>query len=88
MQKTRQPLYLPLSMQARKWMPERDGADEEDAVFSTLPCEDSCNVLIKSWVKEAGITKHVSYHTLNHTSIYSLLKINILHYVFNKQVTI
>ena len=88
MQKTRQPLYLPLSMQARKWMPERDGADEEDAVFSTLPCEDSCNVLIKSWVKEADITKHVSYHTLNHTSIYSLLKINILHYVFNKQVTI
>lgn len=67
MQKTRQPLYLPLSMQARKWMPERDGADEEDAVFSTLPCEDSCNVLIKSWVKEAGITKHVSYHVSRHT---------------------
>lgn len=67
MQKTRQPLYLPLSMQARKWMPERDEADEEDAVFSTLPCEDSCNVLIKSWVKEAGITKHVSYHVSRHT---------------------
>ena len=67
MQKTRQPLYLPLSMQARKWMPERDEADEEDAVFSTLPCEDSCNVLIKSWVKEAGITKQVSYHVSRHT---------------------
>lgn len=67
MQKTRQPLYLPLSMQARKWMPERDGATEEDSVFSTLPCEDTCNVQIKPWVKEAGITKHVTYHVSRHT---------------------
>ena len=67
MQKTRRPLYLPLSMQARKWMPERDGATEEDSVFSTLPCEDTCNVQIKPWVKEAGITKHVTYHVSRHT---------------------
>lgn len=67
MQKTRQPLYLPLSMQARKWMPERGGADEEEAVFSTLPCEDTCNALIKPWIKEAGITKHVTYHVSRHT---------------------
>ena len=40
MQKTRQPLYLPLSMQAKKWMPERDAA-EEDSVFATLPCENT-----------------------------------------------
>ena len=44
MQKTRQPLYLPLSMNARKWMPERDGAGDDDPVFPTLPCEDTCNV--------------------------------------------
>ena len=67
MQKTRQPLYLPLSMQARKWMPERDGATEDDPVFATLPCEDTCNVQIKPWVKEAGITKHVTYHVSRHT---------------------
>lgn len=66
-QKTRQPLYLPLSMQARKWMPERDGATEDDPVFATLPCEDTCNVQIKPWVKEAGITKHVTYHVSRHT---------------------
>lgn len=67
MQKTRHPLYLPLSMQARKWMPERDGATEDDPVFATLPCEDTCNVQIKPWVKEAGITKHVTYHVSRHT---------------------
>ena len=49
MQKTRQPLYLPLSMQARKWMPERDGAAEEDSVFTTLPCEGTCNVQTVSY---------------------------------------
>lgn len=68
MQKTRQPLYLPLSMQARKWMPERDGAAEDAPVFATLPCEDTCNMQIKPWVKEAGITKHVTYHVSRHTS--------------------
>lgn len=67
MQKTRQPLYLPLSTQARKWMPERNGAAEEDLVFATLPCEDTCNVQIKPWVREAGITKHVTYHVSRHT---------------------
>lgn len=73
MQKTRQPLYLPLSMQARKWMPERNGAAEEDSVFATLPCEDTCNVQIKPWVREAGITKHVTYHVSRHTFATMLL---------------
>lgn len=73
MQKTRQPLYLPLSMQARKWMPERNGAAEEDSVFATLSCEDTCNVQIKPWVREAGITKHVTYHTARHTFATMLL---------------
>ncbi|MCD8034049.1 MAG: site-specific integrase [Alistipes sp.] len=73
MQKTRQPLYLPLSAQARKWMPKRDGADEEEPVFSTLPCEDTCNTLIKPWVKSAGIAKHVTYHVSRHTFATMLL---------------
>lgn len=73
MQKTQQPLYLPLSMQARKWLPERNGAGEEEAVFSTLPSEDTCNVQIKQWVKEAGITKHVTYHVSRHTFATMLL---------------
>lgn len=48
-------------------MPERHGADEEELVFSSLPCEDTCNALIKPWIKEAGITKHVTYHVSRHT---------------------
>ena len=54
-------------------MPERDGAAEEDSVFTTLPCEGTCNVQIKPWVKEAGITKHVTYHVSRHTFATMLL---------------
>ena len=73
MQKTRQPLYLPLSMNARKWMPERNEAGDDDPVFPTLPCEDTCNVQLKPWVRAAGITKHVTYHCARHTFATMLL---------------
>lgn len=57
---------------ALKWK-NVDCTGEEEAVFSTLPCEDTCNVQIKQWVKEAGITKHVTYHVSRHTFATMLL---------------
>ena len=87
MQKTKEPIYLPLSPEALKWMPERGDKMAEDHVFD-LPSPSMMNILIKPWAKAAGIDKRFTFHLANHTSIYSLLKINILHYVFNKQVTI
>ena len=44
-----------------------------DQVFPTLPCEDTCNVQLKPWVKAAGITKHVTYHVSRHTFATMLL---------------
>lgn len=35
--KTKRPLYLPLNRQARRWMPERGNAADEDFVFPTIP---------------------------------------------------
>lgn len=50
------------------------------------------NQKVNSYLKEiadfCGIKKHLTMHLANHTTFYSLLKINTLHYVFNKQVTI
>ena len=57
---------------ALKWK-NVDCTGEEEAVFSTLPCEDTSNVQIKQWVKEAGITKHVTYHVSRHTFATMLL---------------
>ena len=67
MQKTREPLYLPLSKQALRWMPERGEASDEDKIFGSLPARNWANLVIKKWAKDAGIAKHLSYHTARHT---------------------
>lgn len=63
--KTKQQLYLPLNMNARKWLPEQGDALPDDAVFPSF----STNYLsiLEDWVKSAGITKKVCYHTSRHT---------------------
>ena len=54
MQKTKEPIYLPLSNEALKWMPERGDKTADDHVFD-LPS--GINQLIKPWAKAAGISK-------------------------------
>ena len=66
MQKTKDPIYLPLSPEALKWMPERGDKTAEDRVFD-LPSPTTMNMLIKPWAKEAGIDKRFTFHTARHT---------------------
>lgn len=66
MQKTKSPLYLPLSSEALKWMPKRGDKSGEDKIF-TLPSPAGINRLLKPWVQKAGICKHVTFHTARHT---------------------
>lgn len=66
MQKTKAPIYLPLSSEAVKWMPMRNGKGPEDKVFD-LPAESRVNELIKPWAEAAGISKHFTFHTARHT---------------------
>lgn len=66
MQKTKDPLYLPISGQAQKYMPKRGTASAESAIFD-LPTGQCCNSIIKDWAKAAGITKKVSFHVARHT---------------------
>lgn len=65
--KTKNSLYLPLSKQALKWIPERNGAGAEDHVFTGQPSQCRGNLILKDWAKAAGITKKVSFHTGRHT---------------------
>lgn len=62
--KTKRPLYLPLNRQARRWMPQRGNAADEDSVFPTIP---KWMDALEKWVKEAGISKHVTFHVSRHT---------------------
>ena len=66
MQKTKEPIYLPLSPEALRWMPERGEKTAEDAVFD-LPSTTHINILLKPWAKAAGIDKKFSFHTARHT---------------------
>ncbi len=66
MQKTKEPIYLPLSPEALRWMPERGDKTSEDHVFD-LPSTTHINILLKPWAKAAGIDKRFSFHTARHT---------------------
>ena len=66
MKKTKEQLYLPLSKEALKWMPERGEAKDQDKIFA-LPSDSCVYKYLQLWVKEAGITKHVSFHVSRHT---------------------
>lgn len=64
MQKTKEPIYLPLSAEALKWMPERGDKTADDHVFKLPP---NVNQLLKPWAEAAGISKHFTFHTSRHT---------------------
>ena len=61
MQKTKEPLYLPISDEALKWLPERGEANGSDFIFP-LTHEGTVNDTLQHWAKVAGITKHISFH--------------------------
>ena len=67
MQKTKEPLYLPISDEALKWLPERGEANDSDYIFP-LTHEGTVNDTLQHWAKVAGITKHISFHAARHPS--------------------
>lgn len=65
--KTRQPLYLPLSRNARKWLPERGDKPDTAPVFR-LPTLGMCSRTLAKWCRAAGISKRITYHCARHTA--------------------
>lgn len=85
MKKTKDPIYLPLSTEAMKWIPTRSAeAKDEDCVFVNLPSESSGNRIIKEWAASAGIKKNVSYHVGRHTFATMMLTLNADLYTVSK----
>lgn len=67
-QKTGQRVYLPLSPNALKWLPDRPkGSKETDRVFYVLPNVARTRTALKNWAKDARLTKHLSFHVSRHT---------------------
>lgn len=67
MQKTTTPIFLPLSSQAMKWIPERGVTGNDDKVFAGLIAEPNINKVLAKWTKAAGISKKITFHTSRHT---------------------
>lgn len=77
MKKTQKTLYLPLSDEALKWMPNRDDAKDTDKIFH-LPYATYINVVLKTWAQNSGITKTITFHTASHSKFFYLLNISEL----------
>lgn len=83
MQKTKEPLYLPISDEALKWLPERGEANDSDYIFP-LTHEGTVNDTLQHWAKVAGITKHISFHVARHTHATMMLTLGVDLYTVSK----
>lgn len=67
MQKTRHPVIVPLGIQAKNWLPERNDAEPDAKVFPDAPTIGCADRALKHMAKRAGIDKTISFHCSRHT---------------------
>ena len=68
MKKPGKTIWVPLSDNALRWLPERGDASDDDRVFANLPDHASnADSRLKTLISHAGITKHVTFHVARHT---------------------
>jgi integrase len=73
---------VPLNEDAIKLMGER--GNSSDRVFSGLRYSAYMNVAITKWTANAGLQKHVTFHSARHSYAYLLLKENVNIYTISK----
>ena len=64
-------------------MPERGDASDDDPIFSKLRNQ-TANKVLKQWVKDAGIKKHVTFHVSRHSNATNLLTLGADIYTVSK----
>ena len=84
MTKTSDPVYIPLSRQAVKWLPKVSNPIPEGIVFDSLPNNGNLGVNLGSWAKAAGVNKHVTFHTARHSYAVTLLTLGADIYTVSK----
>lgn len=81
--KTKKTVTIPLSEEALRWMPrQKEGVDQvfHELTVSTKTVED----VLKDWMKDCGIDKHITYHCSRHTAATTLLTLGANLYVVSK----
>lgn len=85
MKKTARPITVPLSKEALKWLPVREGWEaDEDKVFKSSLAQMVIRYHLNRWVKDAGITKHVTFHVSRHTFATMMLTLGADLYTVSK----
>lgn len=85
-QKTKEPLYLPLSDNSLHWLPLQETAESPDGdkpIFP-LPKTPTIENIIRRISKAAGITKYVTFHVARHTNATLLLTYGVDIYTVSK----
>lgn len=81
--KTKNMVTIPLSNEALKWMPQKSKGDER--VFHQLRITSTTvEVVLGEWMQEAGIQKHITYHSRRHTAATLLLTLGADLYTVSK----
>ena len=64
-QKTRGVVYIPISANAKRWMPERKTTGHVFPRVSEVVA--STKISLTRWMKSTGIKKHITFHSARHT---------------------
>ena len=81
--KTKKTVTIPLSDEALRWMPEQmEGIDQ---VFHELKISPgTVEDVLKEWMKDCKVDKHITYHCSRHTAATTLLTLGANLYVVSK----
>lgn len=82
-QKTKDILTLPLSKEALRWLPAREGSNSSELVFP-LKSDMSINVNLLKWTVLSGIKKHLTFHIARHTHATMMLTLGADIYTVSK----
>lgn len=82
--KTKEAISLPLSQEGVKQLPKRENAKDSDKIFKGLITLGRTNEILPRWAKQAGIKKHITFHTARHTHATMLLTLGVDLYTVSK----
>lgn len=67
MKKTSKPFSIPLPAKALQWLPQRGESKNDDLVFRQLKSQPQISKHLRTWAKDAGLQKDITYHMSRHT---------------------
>lgn len=82
--KTKEAISLPLSREAVKHLPKWENAKDNDKIFGKLITLGRTNEILPRWAEQAGIKKHITFHTARHTHATMLLTLGVDLYTVSK----